>query len=169
MYIDILNIVEGKEYTIEKTKKGDDKLFVNRSIRFNDDITIIGNYVYYGDTLTVNAEVIISLSADCDRCLKETKRIITIPFNEVFTKDNEDVSYSIDNNKVKLDDAIAENILLSIPDRILCKEDCRGICAVCGSDLNTTGCQCDRETEDKNPFAILKTIVGGAKNGSTKK
>lgn len=169
MYIDILNIVEGNEYAIDKSMEGDNSLFGNRNIKFDSDIRLRGKYVFNQDTLTITATIIVSLIADCDKCLKQTQIEIIVPFNECFSQDNENITYNIVNNRAELDEAIKENILLNIPNRILCVEDCRGICPVCGCDLNITQCNCNRETEDKNPFAILKTIVGGAKNGSTKK
>lgn len=169
MYIDILNIVEGDEYTLEFSIKGDDSIFGARNIKFADELQITGKYVYNQKTLIVNATLKFEITAECDRCLQNKQIKLSVPFNEAFTADNHYETYRIVNNRVELNQAVMEYVLLNIPDRILCKEDCRGICPVCGCDLNTEECECDTETDDKNPFAILKTIVGGAKNGSTKK
>src|SRR5690554_5539456 len=134
MYIDILNIVEGKEYTIDKSMKGDNNLFANRNIKFDSDIRLKGKYVFSQNTLIITATIMVALVAECDKCLKTTQIELVIPINEYFSQDNEDITYSINNNRAEITEAIKENILLNIPNRILCNEDCRGICPVCGCD-----------------------------------
>ena len=51
---------------------------------------------------------------------------------------------------------LAEQILLALPMKLLCDEDCRGLCPVCGADLNHTRCGC--ETEIDSRLAPLKAI-----------
>jgi uncharacterized protein len=47
-----------------------------------------------------------------------------------------------------LEDVVREQVLLSLPDRSLCREDCKGLCAHCGGNLNETACNCSDEIVD---------------------
>jgi uncharacterized protein len=49
---------------------------------------------------------------------------------------------------IDLDPAVREQILLSIPSYPVCRESCKGLCPVCGSNLNDGDCGCDRRTPD---------------------
>ncbi len=171
MQIDILDINEGKKYPIDLSTTGDNWLFGNRHIKFNKDIHLIGSYIYRNNALSITARIMTSVIAECDRCLKPCELLLDIPFKETFKKHNsDDINFSIVDNKVELDNAILESILLHTPSNILCHENCKGICPICGCNKNQKDCNCqDTAEEADNPFAILKNLVGGAKNGSTKK
>jgi uncharacterized protein len=49
---------------------------------------------------------------------------------------------AFDGQGIELDDLVREEILLAVPSQVLCREDCRGLCAVCGNDLNAKDCGC---------------------------
>ncbi len=65
------------------------------------------------------------------------------------------ITYSGDS--VPLDGEIAQQIIMALPIRPLCRENCRGLCSRCGANLNQSACQCDR-SEASSPFSILKTL-----------
>lgn len=169
MHIDLLKAVENEQYSIEGSIKGDNTLFEYRNLKFDGDINFKGSYILRKGDLSVIGELTAKLDAQCDRCLKDVEINIKLPFNETFHANADKGEYAIENNKAVLDEAAYQNILLNIPSKILCKEDCKGICALCGCDLNNHDCDCRSDSDDNNPFAILKNIVGGAKNGGTQK
>ena len=55
----------------------------------------------------------------------------------------------IENDRIDLEDVILYEIKLSIPMKVLCKEDCKGLCPVCGQNLNKGSCSC--VTKDTDP------------------
>jgi uncharacterized protein len=59
--------------------------------------------------------------------------------------------------KINLRDPIQEQVILALPDRVLCKPDCKGLCPQCGADLNEAACDCDR-TPPFGKFAALKHL-----------
>lgn len=96
----------------------------------------------------------------CDRCLKD----VNVPFKIDIDKkingkspekkdDFDDTQYIVD-DCLDLDKIIRDELLLAWPAKILCKEDCKGLCSVCGHDLNTGDCGCDREVKDPRMAAI---------------
>ena len=62
-----------------------------------------------------------------------------------------------DGKAIDVDEIVKEQILLAVPTRMLCREDCKGICPECGIDKNTGECQC--VTDDIDPrWAALKNL-----------
>ena len=62
-----------------------------------------------------------------------------------------------------LEDVVREQVLLSLPGRTLCSEDCKGLCAHCGQNLNVAPCNCARSAESTDPrwgaLQGLKTVI----------
>jgi uncharacterized protein len=62
-----------------------------------------------------------------------------------------------DGDQIDFRDIIQEQVILAIPIKALCRENCKGLCASCGHDLNEGDCGCGRQpTNDK--FAVLKNL-----------
>lgn len=96
----------------------------------------------------------------CDRCLKDVSVSFEIVFekeidcNHLMTEDNSDDTQYIVEGKLDLDKILRDEILLQWPYKVLCREDCKGICKVCGHDLNVSDCGCDRVVLDPRMAAI---------------
>src|SRR5690606_41706177 len=73
-----------------------------------------------------------------------------------FTPDEAD-QILYDGTEVDLAPAVREQILLTLPMSALCKDDCRGLCQVCGQDLNERECGCDRRVTDPR-WAALRSV-----------
>ena len=56
-----------------------------------------------------------------------------------------------------LEDAVREQVLLALPLKVICREDCRGLCPHCGKNLNTERCSCAEPVEDPR-WSALKEI-----------
>ena len=112
-----------------------------------------------------------TLSLTCYRCLNTygyplslTYSYLMIPRNnedhlkdEICLKPEElEVSF-FDGVKVELFDIFREQILLGLPVKQLCSEDCKGLCPECGRDLNLGECSC-QAVRDDNPFIILRKL-----------
>jgi len=62
-----------------------------------------------------------------------------------------------------LEDVLREQILLALPLKVICREDCKGLCPHCGKNLNTGGCSCAEPLEDPR-WAALKDIRSKLQN-----
>jgi uncharacterized protein len=72
-----------------------------------------------------------------------------------------DLSLSVfEGEVVDIDELVREQLLLSLPAQVLCREECKGLCPVCGGDRNLTDCKC-QEAETDPRWAGLKEIVNG--------
>lgn len=105
----------------------------------------------------------------CVRCLQTTLFKIDAEFDDVFIEPDAegetdvsleaeelDESYALD-GRIDIAEAVREQIILALPDRPLCGEDCKGLCPKCGTNLNLIKCNCI--TSDTDPrWAALKQI-----------
>ena len=119
----------------------------------------------------VNGRVESRVQVECDRCLKPVELAVDSRFKlEYVTADEyktqqdaeltiEDLDLNVfDGEVIDIDALVAEELLLAAPDHLLCKEDCKGICPVCGSDRNAADCGCDTSEVDPR-WAGLKELV----------
>lgn len=119
----------------------------------------------------VSGRVQSRVQVECDRCLKPVEVPVDSRFKlEYVTADEyksqqdaelsvEDLDLTIfDGEVIDVDALIAEELLLAVPDHLLCKDDCKGICPVCGSDRNAADCGCDTSEVDPR-WAGLKELV----------
>ena len=101
------------------------------------------------------------IELECTRCLTRAKTPLDFPFKAVYvtsenyTTDTEaelraaDLDVSIfEGDKIDLSELAREQILLNLPVRFLCSENCRGLCAKCGADKNTVNCNCQENEID---------------------
>jgi uncharacterized protein len=107
------------------------------------------------------------VALECSRCLTDTSAHVSDEAHIIFAEtgdeetDDPDV-YRIDPKEQELDlrPAIREEWLLAAPTFGLCRDDCKGLCARCGHDLNTGPCQCEDTSADPRWDALRK--LGGS-------
>jgi uncharacterized protein len=94
----------------------------------------------------------------CDRCTLEFEDKITTKFKSIYfitySKKNDEVDengiyyLSPDDDKIDLSIDTVGNALLAIPMKILCNEDCKGLCSMCGINQNENECNCVADTSN---------------------
>ncbi len=115
------------------------------SAEFSAPATIDALVEVYPDEVYVSGTLTYEITAPCSRCLKVSKVTKAVKFDERFLPDNraeeeEDSALVYSRDKIDLTPFINELILTDLPLSLLCKEDCKGLCPVCGQDLNTGDC-----------------------------
>jgi uncharacterized protein len=97
----------------------------------------------------------------CDRCLRDVDYTFDLSFeNEVVSPDytgevsGDESTEVMEGYHLNVDELVNNEILLNWPMKILCKEDCKGICKVCGKNLNDGDCGCDDFVPDPRMAAI---------------
>ncbi len=124
------------------------------------------------------------LQISCDRCLERYHKEVKTDFRVVMIKPPPEMRESeielleedmevgfIKGEEIDLDGIIREQIFLSLPIKSLCREDCSGLCPVCGINLNSKECTCEKGS-GRPVFSKLKYINrrrAEEKNGGTKK
>ena len=131
------------------------------------------------DHVRIQGTIKGALQVGCHRCLNgflwpldETVDVFLVegeepePAEEIELEPN-DLDYEFfDGVIIEIDQLVAEQIFLALPVKILCSENCRGLCPRCGINLNEEPCQCGKSA-GSSPFAALETIktrLPGAKD-----
>jgi len=117
----------------------------------------------------VTANGVVELA--CTRCLNPSTQQLDLEFRDEFHSkievntgmplpkpDEEDPFYIDESHLVDLGEAIREYALLELPMQPLCKADCKGLCPICGADLNAGDCGCQIDEADDR-FAVLKNLL----------
>ena len=130
-------------------------------VRF-EEIRVEGEFFCTGENVSLTADVEAQVFAHCAKCLEEMQMPIEAKIDAEFTRqpdpDDPDL-YSFEASTLELTDAVRDALLLELPLRFVCSEDCLGLCPQCGVNLNKGSCTCQEGGEVTNPFSALKAIV----------
>ena len=113
--------------------------------------------------LMMEGQVRTTIHGICDRCAGSFDREVTFPIDvvlvtELANEENEDEwVFPLEGDSADLDDIVRTVFVLSLDSKLLCKEDCKGICQRCGKNLNDGPCNCQKELDPR--FAALKQLL----------
>jgi uncharacterized protein len=127
------------------------------------------------DGIRVKGEIKGYVSMACTRCLEEYRQEMDIAVDEFYRRPGlapvgedgrhmaasevwEEDDYVIREGVIDLNVLVNDAVLLSLPIRHLCREDCRGLCQVCGANLNFERCGCRQEVSDPR-LEVLRTLL----------
>ena len=127
-----------------------------------EEIAVKGEYFGADGRVRIRGEAAAQLHSRCCRCLEPVCVPITAEIDAEFARvedpDDPDL-YLFEGSKADLTDAVRDALLLEMPYRVLCSEDCKGLCPSCGRNLNLDPCTCQEDATAANPFSALKAIV----------
>ena len=169
MRIELENL-EGGKGDFAHVYNPDDLNTIDERVKLTAPATVNGKIRLAGNEVFVNGHVDARAQVECDRCLKPIELPVNADFeleyitgseyesSEVAELTEAEMSVSVfDGDAIDVDEIVKEQILLAVPTRMLCREDCKGICPQCGTDRNTGECKC--VTEDIDPrWAALKNL-----------
>lgn len=101
------------------------------------------------DGVVVHGTVHGVYHAQCSRCLRPLTRTFDTAVRELFEPEPLDgQTYPLEGEEIDLELPVRDTVLLDLPVAPLCREDCAGICPVCGNDRNDNPCDCDDTLPD---------------------
>lgn len=110
------------------------------------------------DQLICRGKVITPVKLECSRCLSEYEEslssdldfVVNLALTPEEINVDEDGYFIADPSSAffDIDDLVREAIILALPLKPLCSEDCRGLCPICGTDLNRSHCNCVKKETD---------------------
>ena len=114
------------------------------SVSFATPLAVSGRAYNRADVVSVDLHCRFTLSHVCDRCLAEFDREYVYDFSHICVRDRStnDEHIVVTDNALDLNELAISDSLLQLPTKILCREDCRGLCYVCGQNLNEGECNC---------------------------
>jgi len=93
-----------------------------------------------GEDILLEGALSGKLRLPCSRCLVEHDQAYEAHFEEL---------YPIGDGKIDANEEVRQTLLVNVPDRSLCRPDCRGLCPRCGKNLNEGPCQCKSPVETR--------------------
>lgn len=121
---------------------------------FCTPVTVKGVAENRAEIVSLNMECSFEMQLHCDRCLKQFERKFHYCFSHTLVRElsteNDDMDdyIVVEDNRLDVDELVLSDILLSLPTKILCDEDCKGLCPSCGKDLNISSCECKKKQVD---------------------
>lgn len=142
--------------------------FAFKTIRVGDDLVLheLDGALDIGRAaqgLLVRGAFRAQMQLECARCLKQYHQRLDWSFTEMFAFSEKSVTDSglivPEDAHIDLQPLIREYALLEVPINPICRVDCRGLCPVCGQDLNIRDCGHRRPTASDSPFASLQDLL----------
>ena len=114
------------------------------TVRFSP-AELTGTLLGAGETVTVRGNLRCVATMACARCLSPVSVPLSVEVDERFSRhpaaDDEEMRV-IEEGRVDLTDCVRELLVLELPMRVLCAEDCKGLCPICGQNRNLVSCTC---------------------------
>lgn len=113
------------------------------------------------DKIRITGKTEIRLIIPCDRCLDDVELTFPVEIDRHVNPDIEadgiddvDEQSFMDGCMLDVDRLVTDEVVVALPSKVLCKDDCKGLCSVCGTNLNHSNCDCDRFVPDPRMAAI---------------
>ena len=173
MLLDLSRIRSGREhldrgYDAVAVARGDDEFRVVSPVR------LVADVLKDAQKVRLSGQVTTTLEVECSRCLEPFSIPVDSAIDLLFLpaventgeaerevrEDDLGVSYYKD-DVIDLGDVIREQLYLALPMKPLCREDCQGLCPVCGANRNREPCACQAEWVDPR-LEPLRKLRGGS-------
>jgi len=134
-----------------------------RSLVFAAPLSVNCQLVFDGKGFTVSGDAETVLRSVCARCAEAFDEPLSFTFEERFVKsaelfaDEDEECYTFEGDRITLDTALMDNLFLQLPLISVCREDCKGLCPVCGVNRNESSCLCE-QPKPEGPFAALSAL-----------
>ena len=165
-----LDKLEGREGKFSYRYEPDELVLDDEHARLVEPPQVSGRINRSGHDVRLQGSVVARAEVDCDRCLKQVSVPIETEFdvtyvpaaayveNEAAELQEEDLGLSVyEDEVIDIDELVREQVLLTLPSRALCGEDCRGLCPVCGANRNENPCECESKETDSR-WGALKDL-----------
>lgn len=164
----ILNLTEVSrgEARVDGEISPDDPLWEGSAVTLAEPLRVRLAAQSVGEGVLVRGRMATRLTRECRRCLVEVPveldDEVTLLFEPLEDEDEGDLDGEVyplpeRGDRLELGPALREELLLRIPEFVVCSEACRGLCPRCGTNLNEAECDCAPE-EEAGPWSALKKI-----------
>lgn len=139
-------------------------------VEFTSSARVVGEVTDNAGYMRLAVTVSLDYKGECARCLRSIGDTLSFDFERTVVsedtlsreREDDDDDYSdeyvvLDDGKLDIDGQLREMLILEFPSKILCSEDCKGLCIKCGHDLNEGECGCNRAHHDPR-WDILKGV-----------
>jgi uncharacterized protein len=164
MIINVSEILKnyGEKIAVDGVIERENAEFLGERFVFIKPLTVKGIIINNGKTLKLNADVSAVVKTRCARCGCDIELPVEFCADEAFgqggaVSEDEDIT-SFEGNEIIPDDIILNAFFMNIPTKSLCDENCKGLCLICGKNLNDGACGCEAEQDIDPRWAALAKI-----------
>lgn len=137
-------------------------------MRLTGETKVEGHASRKGEEVRLRGRIQAQAESVCDRCLRTVPLPLEVEFDTAFLPAAAEVVKTenvellpdelglsaYEGDAIDLDDLVREQILLAVPSRLVCREECAGLCPKCGADLNENPCGCEQKEIDPRWAAL---------------
>ena len=162
MKINLINLLNGEQDSLSVDYQLDlSDLIYGTYKPIIDPVSVKGKLYSKADVLYLDLKIEFTFYGVCDRCAEEIKKDFSIEVNKIIVEelqniDNDDYIL-VDNQLLDLDEFVNEEVSLTLPSKMLCDDDCKGLCPKCGTNLNVNKCDCKGDI-DPRMEALLQLL-----------
>ncbi|WP_010252323.1 YceD family protein [Acetivibrio cellulolyticus] len=159
MKVDISNIlkVNGASLDVELEEVLEDFTALGDEFIFDSPVKFKCRFTNMGGIVKLEGHFTTGYVVKCSRCLNDVRSLVEADLKEEFAEEGQikdDDSYEYTDKVIVLDKVLKDNIILNLPAKQICSEDCKGLCPECGTDLNNETCSCSKEELDPRMEAL---------------
>ena len=132
--------------------------YLGNTFDFKGPLEVKGTIRSFGGTLELTGNISGEYASSCDSCGCEVNGKLEIPIDETINSETDDFDtecFVLNGPILDISGLINALVWENLPMRLLCREDCKGLCSICGCNLNESVCNCDHTVYDPR-LAILR-------------
>lgn len=138
------------------------EILINGEYPFIKPVHVFGQAKNMLSIVELEYTVEFAYIKECDRCCEITEKGYVMKFLHPLTKkedvQSKDEPLIVLNDELDLNEIVFSDVVLDLPIKHICSEDCKGLCTVCGINLNTSNCNCLKKQVDPR-LEILKQFM----------
>jgi uncharacterized protein len=164
MVLDLKGVFECEGYSRDLTYDYDMGWYEDHpgSHPFKEPVKVSVNVSNVAGVVGLHVHAMADYYTQCDRCCVPLCEKTDVVFDNVLVKELEnevdsDDLIKVEDEKLDLDEFVSSGIILNLPMKHLCSESCKGLCPVCGKNLNEGSCECKNNND--SPFSVLKDLI----------
>jgi len=125
-------------------------------------ITLSGSVTNRSGIVTLEYTASFRFVSQCDRCCEDVDKQLTYRFAHTLIQqlenDDDDGYLVLPDLNLDMDELASADISLELPTKVLCSEDCKGLCPKCGKNLNEGSCSCPTKEVDPRLAKLLQLL-----------
>lgn len=107
-------------------------------------------------------DVTFEMTLPCDRCNVPTTLHETLSFSHILVRtpsqQDDDLVVAVPKGQLDLETVVYTDVMLALPAKFLCREDCKGLCSTCGTNLNEDTCSCETRSIDPRLIKLQQLL-----------
>jgi uncharacterized protein len=163
MKVRLNSLKDGKQVVVDAFSASD---LAITDLKLNIPVTVTLTIDKGATEIAIEGQVASAAHCVCDRCLTEFDLPLHGTFNTIASFSNIPTAAQDDNiiplaptaHEIDLTEYVHDTLLLGVPMKILCREDCKGLCPICGANRNEVDCQC-QAAEPDDRWEVLKKLT----------